>query len=58
MDDGGIANLGAGDDVFIAVYDADGNFLYERDVAVGHSTKDWWPVVGGTKILHVQTILA
>ncbi|MCF6352134.1 MAG: hypothetical protein L3J06_03895 [Cyclobacteriaceae bacterium] len=45
---GGVDNLGSGDDVYAAVYDSNGNFLYQKNIAVGHITRDWWPWVEGS----------
>ncbi len=45
---GGVDNLGSGDDVYAAVYDSNGNFLFQKNIAVGNATRDWWPWVEGS----------
>ncbi len=45
---GGVDNLGSGDDVYAAIYDSNGNFLFQKNIAVGNTTRDWWPWVEGS----------
>jgi len=45
VEGGGVDNLGSGDDVYAAIYDSDGNFLFQKKIAVGNTTRDWWPWV-------------
>ncbi len=45
---GGVDNLGSGDDVYAAIYDSNGNFLFQKNIAVGTTTRDWWPWVEGS----------
>lgn len=44
---GGVDNLGSGDDVLLKTYDSQGNFIYQKPVAVGDKTRDWWPMIAG-----------
>jgi hypothetical protein len=48
VDGGGVDNLGSGDDVMARVYGSDGEFQREISVAVGSSTRDWWPLIAGS----------
>ncbi len=48
IDEGGVDGLGSGDDVRAAVYDSDGVLEYTLDVAVGDSSRDWWPLAAGS----------
>jgi len=48
IDDGGVDNLGSGDDVLLKVYDSTGKLMNEKDVAVGDTTRDWWPMIAGS----------
>lgn len=45
---GGVDNLGSGDDVLLKTYDSNGNLLNPKDVSVGNSTRDWWPMITGS----------
>ena len=48
IDGGGVDNLGSGDDVLLKVYDSTGKLGNEKDVAVGETTRDWWPMIAGS----------
>lgn len=48
VDGGGVGDLGSGDDVLVKVYSADGEEERSMDVAVGTSSRDWWPLVAGS----------
>lgn len=45
---GGVDDLGTGDDVIAMVYSADGKLERRRDVAVGKTNRDWWPLVAAS----------
>jgi hypothetical protein len=47
VEGGGVDDLGSGDDVLLKLYDSNGNFLSQKDVAVGEETRDWWPMIAG-----------
>ncbi len=49
VEGGGVNELGSGDDVWLQTYDADGIKMEEYAVAVGTATRDWWPLVAGSK---------
>jgi hypothetical protein len=49
VDGGGVDNLGTGDDVKALIYSSSGRLEGEEDVAVGNITRDWWPLVAGSK---------
>lgn len=49
VEGGGVDNLGSGDDVIAHVYSATGVLEGSFDIAVGHITRDWWPVVDGSE---------
>lgn len=46
---GGVDNLGTGNDVKMLIYSATGVPEKKIDVAVGNTTRDWWPIVAGSK---------
>ncbi len=48
VEGGGVDNLGSGDDIYAAIYDSNGNFLFQKNIAVGNTTRDWWPWVEGS----------
>ena len=48
VDGGGVDNLGSGDDVYVAVSASTGAIERTVNIAVGSSTRDWWPVVAGS----------
>lgn len=45
---GGVDNLGSGDDVRLASFDTNGSIETEYEVAVGNSSRDWWPLIAGS----------
>ena len=47
VDGGGVDDLGSGDDVWAAVYSSTGELEHTLAVAVGDSSRDWWPLVAG-----------
>lgn len=49
VEGGGVDDLGTGDDVFVRVYDTNGEPLYKTDVAAGDATRDWWPLAAGSE---------
>lgn len=49
VDGGGVDDLGSGDDVHVSVYDSSGTYLYANRLAVGDASRDWWPLVAGSK---------
>lgn len=49
IDNGGVDNLGSGDDVMLSTFDSKGDLLFKKDVAVGDNTRDWWPLISGSK---------
>ncbi len=48
VDGGGVDNLGSGDDVMLKVYDSNGKYEREKDVSVGITHRDWWPLAAGS----------
>ena len=46
---GGVDNLGSGDDVLAKVYSRLGNLEHTVPIAVGKKSRDWWPLVSGSK---------
>ncbi len=46
---GGVDNLGSGDDVLAKVYSNQGNLEHTVPIAVGKSSRDWWPLLAGSK---------
>ncbi|SJM95886.1 conserved exported hypothetical protein [Crenothrix polyspora] len=46
---GGVDNLGSGDDVIAMIYSAKGELEGKIDIATGNTTRDWWPLVAGSK---------
>ncbi len=48
VDGGGVDDLGTGDDVLAKVYTTSGVVTRRVDVAVGSSTRDWWPIVAAS----------
>lgn len=48
VDGGGVDNLGSGDDVYAYVYNTNGVRKSKVKVAVGESTRDWWPLAAGS----------
>jgi hypothetical protein len=46
---GGVDNLGSGDDVKAMIYSSKGELEGEIDIATGNTTRDWWPLVAGSK---------
>ena len=48
VEEGGVDDLGSGDDVMLKVYNSTGNFEREKDISVGDAYRDWWPVVAGS----------
>ncbi len=46
---GGVDKLGSGDNVLLSVYDSQGQFLNRQDVSTGNQTRDWWPLIAGSK---------
>lgn len=47
---GGVDNLGSGRDVMAALISADGKLINSSiKVAVGNKTRDWWPLIAGSK---------
>ena len=48
VDDGGVDNLGSGDDVMLKVYDSTGNYERESNISVGSAYRDWWPMIAGS----------
>ena len=49
VDGGGIDNLGSGDDVLAKIYSSKGELEYTVPVATGKTSRDWWPLVAGSK---------
>ncbi|GEM_PF-887537 len=48
VDGGGVDDLGSGDDVMLKVYNSAGNYKRERNISVGNTYRDWWPLVAGS----------
>jgi len=48
VDDGGVDNLGSGDNVLAKIYASDGKYQQAVEVCVSQATRDWWPVVAGS----------
>ncbi|RUM65591.1 MAG: hypothetical protein DSZ03_02540 [Sulfurimonas sp.] len=48
VEGGGVDELGSGDDVLLKTYNTRGDLLHVKDVAVGETTRDWWPLVAGS----------
>lgn len=48
VDGGGVDDLGSGDDVFARIYDGSGTFERQVDIAVGTTSRDWWPLIAGS----------
>jgi hypothetical protein len=46
---GGVDNLGSGDDVLAKIYSREGELEHTVPVAVSKTTRDWWPLVAGSK---------
>ncbi|WP_394752135.1 hypothetical protein [Crenothrix sp.] len=46
---GGVDNLGSGNDVKALIYSSKGKPEGAVDVAVGDASRDWWPLVAGSK---------
>jgi len=49
VDGGGVDELGTGDDVLVKIYNSDGEEERSLAVAVSEATRDWWPLVAGSK---------
>jgi hypothetical protein len=48
VEGGGVDNLGTGDNVLASIYSSVGTFERSVDIAVGQTTRDWWPLVAGS----------
>ncbi len=48
VDGGGVDNLGSGDDVMLKVYNSNGEYEREKNISVGDTYRDWWPLVAGS----------
>jgi hypothetical protein len=48
VDGGGVDNLGSGDDVLANIYSHHGKLERKVKVAVGDTTRDWWPLVASS----------
>lgn len=48
INDGGVDNLGTGDNVKLKTYTSRGLEINSLDVAVGETSRDWWPLVAGS----------
>jgi hypothetical protein len=46
---GGVDDLGSGNDVKAQIYHANGKLEADVNVAVGDASRDWWPLVAGSK---------
>lgn len=49
VEGGGVDDLGSGDDVYLSAYHSNGKLSDSEPVAVGNATRDWWPLVAGSK---------
>jgi len=49
IDGGGVDNLGTGNGVYLKTYGANGQLLRSTDVA--RDTREWWPLIAGSKEL-------
>lgn len=49
VEGGGVDNLGSGNDVKAHIYSATGVLESRLNIAVGDTTRDWWPLVAGSK---------
>ncbi len=49
VEGGGVDDLGSGDDVYLSAYHSSGKHSDSERVAVGNATRDWWPLVAGSK---------
>ena len=49
VDGGGVEQLGSGDDVWLDVFDSVGHRLLHQAVAVGEKSRDWWPLIAGSR---------
>lgn len=44
----GVDNLGTGDNVKLKTYTSQGVEIHKMDIAVGDSSRDWWPLLAGS----------
>lgn len=49
VEGGGVDDLGSGDDVYVSVHQSDGRQVGITHIAVGRDTRDWWPMIAGSK---------
>ncbi len=49
VNDGGVDNLGSGDNVMLKTYSSVGEELNTLDISVGEASRDWWPLVAGSE---------
>ena len=49
VEGGGVDELGSGDDVLVKIYNSGGEEERRLAVAVGRTTRDWWPLLAGSE---------